>query len=318
MALNKQQQEILDELGRVTNAFDKSINRLMPDIKREVYEMIISKIEKFKLSNKGENFSVSKQVDNLKLLQEIKQGMKQIYEDSGYNALIKDFNKSYRKTVPIIDKYFNTLVKEYKGNKELYDSLRKLAIDKSNEQLLRGGLDANITKQVEEILSQNITSGGRLVDTRRQLRDFIVGNKDEIGQYERYVKQITNDSVQQYNQQYINTVSDDLNLEWYYYKGTTIKDTRYFCCLRENNYYRRKDVISWADLEWAGKNKNTTKSNIVVMRGGYNCRHIMIPVNASVVPDRFKESKEPVYDSGCEGRKKKIRINGRKQWEKAK
>jgi hypothetical protein len=64
-----------------------------------------------------------------------------------------------------------------------------------------------------------------------------------------------------------------------------LKDTsREFCDQRHGKYFHRKEVEAWANLSWAGKIQGTNSSNIFIYRGGYHCRHQLIPVSAASVP----------------------------------
>ncbi len=86
----------------------------------------------------------------------------------------------------------------------------------------------------------------------------------------------------------INDVAEDLGLEWYRYIGGVIGTSRNFCIERDGGYYRREEVEDWADEEWDGKIEGTDSETIFSYCGGFNCRHELIPVAESSVPDEYK------------------------------
>ena len=93
--------------------------------------------------------------------------------------------------------------------------------------------------------------------------------------------------------------SEDLNPEWFVYRGGLIKDSRCFCKERNGGYFHRFEVESWgsgADLGacgtgdlWQGAIKGTNSSNIWIVLGGYNCLHSIMPVSSFRVPEADKE-----------------------------
>ena len=76
-----------------------------------------------------------------------------------------------------------------------------------------------------------------------------------------------------------------MKVEWFLYTGPKVKDSREFCLERKGNFYTLKEIQSWADQTWAGKNKQTNRSNIIVLLGGYGCIDQAIPVPQEFVPE---------------------------------
>ena len=195
----------------------------------------------------------------------------------------------------------------YEVNKELSKEMRLQFVRTAIEQLVNGGLKATVIEPVLDILTQNATTGGTLKDFRTQLSDFILGiPKERQGTLMRYVKQVTNDAIKEYEGTYTEAVTADLEFDWYYYSGTKRKDTRLFCCMRKGNYYRKEEIEKWGDdFKWAGMDRDTNSSNIFRKVGGYNCGHRLYPVSEEAVPKKYKTKEKPVYNTGCSARKKK-------------
>jgi hypothetical protein len=78
--------------------------------------------------------------------------------------------------------------------------------------------------------------------------------------------------------------SDAVGAEFFLYQGRPIDTTRPFCRARAGKYWHRREIESWADEEWSGKTKGTTTATIFNYLGGYNCRHVLVPVRQDVVP----------------------------------
>ena len=61
----------------------------------------------------------------------------------------------------------------------------------------------------------------------------------------------------------------------YKYVGGIIKTTRSFCAKHNNKTYTRKEIETiWRSSTWGGK----APGNPFIVRGGYNCRHMFVPV----------------------------------------
>ena len=86
----------------------------------------------------------------------------------------------------------------------------------------------------------------------------------------------------------INDVAVDLGLTWYRYIGGVIRTSRDFCIERDGGYYHQEEIEEWADEDWDGKIDGTDAETIFSYCGGYNCRHDLIPVHESSVPNEYK------------------------------
>jgi hypothetical protein len=85
------------------------------------------------------------------------------------------------------------------------------------------------------------------------------------------------DSIMISNRQYLEVISEDLNISYYIYSGTIISDTRPFCAARAGKIFKKSEIESWAKLSWSGKMPATDKNTIFSYCGGYRCRHSCWP-----------------------------------------
>ena len=60
---------------------------------------------------------------------------------------------------------------------------------------------------------------------------------------------------------------------------------RDFCDERVARFYHIDEVAAWSSLIWDGKIAGTTDKTIFIFLGGYNCRHKLVYVKTSQVPD---------------------------------
>ena len=102
-------------------------------------------------------------------------------------------------------------------------------------------------------------------------------------------KRITVDGLVTFSREYVGALTKDFDSEWYLYEGPLRATSRSFCESRAGKYWRKKEVESWASLDWQGKKPGTTKQTIFSLAGGYNCYHILFPVPEEAVPEKYKK-----------------------------
>ena len=208
-----------------------------------------------------------------------------ISDQTQYQASIERYLKSVPKIDALNAAYFETVSSAFQPNRAFIKQLQKQAIETVNSQLLQDGFVSNVKGPLVDILNQNINTGGSFSGMLEQIRTFIRGDANLDGRLVSYSRGILNDVLFQYSRAYQKSVTSDLGLKWYKYVGGLVKDSREFCIARAGKFWHESEIMSWASLEWQGRNRYTTESSIFVVLGGYNCSHQVIPVHESVVPE---------------------------------
>ncbi len=190
----------------------------------------------------------------------------------GYNQLIAE----YKELVGMANEYFSLLSISY--DKLLYKEIYKDSILFLKESLTGAGVSQFVVNPIVDKLYELNLKGIKKKDLKAFLKEFF--DKNNITN--RYIEQITTDSLYQMTSNYQLKISEDLNIEYYYYAGTRMKTSRQFCISRYGKVYTKKEVQSWAELTWQGKVPGTDKSSIFYYRGGYNCRHTLRPISKTL------------------------------------
>ena len=177
------------------------------------------------------------------------------------------------------DLYFSELIDGFNAKEVLYQEILKANVEITKDMLLGSGIRNNFANAIQETLLANATGTTNRTVLQKTLKQFIEGTPEEQAYLNRYVKQVTNDSIMGFSRQYNQTIAEDLNLQYGFYSGTAISDTRSFCRARHGRYFKKSEVENWANLgNWSGRAKGTTKSTIFSLLGGYNCRHDYYPI----------------------------------------
>lgn len=289
--------KLIDTLDKAVLDFNESIPGIQKDIAAEVERFVKD------LETTGDTIKAS--VANMRRIAAFKDRIYTIIKRSGYDEKVKEFVKAFNEVAVIQNQYFTKLSADFKPTK-LLDEIKKQSINSTIESLTEAGLNANLVNPINDILLKNITTGGSYGELTQQLRDFIVTDKTGDGALERYTKQITTDSLNQYAAQYSGAVSNDLGLNWFVYDGSIIQTSRPFCeaCVKKK-YIHRSEFPKLIDGDFpefkaeggeiydktglpSGMIAGTNSSNLTVYRGGWNCGHQMIPVSDIMVPESVK------------------------------
>lgn len=297
-----------DILKRINQAL-KKFSRSIPTAQRSIYDAIIEEVNRLELTTDGK---IRPTVKNLSVLNSIRNKINRVVLTDEYKQEVKDFAKAFNDITRLQNEYWRTVEKEFTP-RPLLKEIRKMAITDVVSKLTEAGIGANVSDRIIDILRTNITTGGSYKDLAAQLRDGLL-NTGQQGYLERYAKQVTVDSINQYNAQYTQIVSSDLGYTWFKYDNTDIETTRPFCdAMTDQPYFHISqvpDLLAAKDLYYLkdgvrtkvpiyektglphGLIAGTNAENFFVRRGGYNCGHQIRPVAERQVPveimDRVK------------------------------
>jgi len=283
--------KIFDNLDSNTddaiNALNKSSKSISEDLLNDVNDTIAQ-------LSKDSSGKIIVSVENIKKVNSLSGKLDKYFQSDSYYSSISEFLAGYKSNVGIINSYFEMVSNDFKSSDNLYKQIAKLSQEATVESLTGAGMSANVTEPIIKLLSDSVTTGTNRKEVYSIVEKFIKGDKENLGQLERYIKQIGNDSISQFNSNYIQVVSTDLGLKHYYYKGTKISDTREFCDRLAGKYFTEQNIIELINKEsaknngkgWHGMIKGTNWPNFKIYRGGWNCRHYLIPVSKAVYEAR--------------------------------
>lgn len=289
--------KILKEISQAVEGFTKDL----PGVEKDLLKQILIKLKD--LETNGDDIKAS--VKNIRLISEIKSQIQGIILSDKYIDSLKDFVKSFSTITDLQNKYWKSVEATFKP-KPLLGEIKIQSINDTVDRLTEAGIGVNISDKITDILKTNINTGGSYSSLTDQLKELIV-QTDTEGALTKYAKQITVDSVNQYNAQYTKTVSDDLGFEWFIYDNTDIDTTRPFCdAMTDKKYFHVSEIpellkghgLTYVNKEGArvpvpiydrtglphGLIPGTDASNFFIRRGGYNCGHQIRPISERLVP----------------------------------
>ncbi len=129
-----------------------------------------------------------------------------------------------------------------------------------------------------------IATGSSYRQLVQAVSDIVTGGGEVDGALLGNARTAVNDLVSVYERTATAVASDAVGAEFFLYQGRPIDTTRPFCRARAGKYWHKREIESWADEEWSGKINGTTRTTIFSYLGGWQCRHVLVPVRQDVVP----------------------------------
>jgi hypothetical protein len=266
-------QELEDSVEGVLSTLDKQVSKAnseLFDLFNELY-----------YSLDRSNGSIRASVKNLKAIDAFRSKLSNELSTGTYSEAVSDYLASFKDNSKLLNSYFSSVVLEFKDNSALYKAILDYNVNTTADMLLSSGVDANFEDVMIRILKDNVVSGSNRAEFIKTIQENLIDNSGRLG---RYVSQVAGDSITQFNSNYLNSISADLGLKHYYYKGTKIADTRSFCGKLAGHVYTEqelKDIVvaESAGKGWSGMIAGTNWSNFPIYRGGWRCRHYLLPIS---------------------------------------
>ena len=254
-----------------------------------IIKKINGTLKKLEIDSQG-NVKVNQA--NLRILRTLREDLVKIIINPAYKKKLETYLLNFNRIKRVDDEYFKSIkLPNFNPNRQAYREILNGNIGITRASLTESGIINEVVMPVVKLLEQGITTGIAFDDLEAALRLEIIGGTTpetsappRLGRFERYTKQITRDALNQYSRNYVATISNEYEMEWYFYDGSNINDTREFCRKRSGKYWHKKEVESWSSERWNGKIPSTTRTSIFIYAGGYSCRHSIDPVLLDVVP----------------------------------
>jgi hypothetical protein len=269
----------------IMDSSEEALIEIVKKSEKELYKEIVKIFENVSITN-GKLSSTEKAEQFLLNLDKI---IKEAAKKSGYNKGVGKFVKDF-------DKVANNV-------KELQSQLNKINITASQiapiqnievantiETLIGTKFSASVVAPLQQALYRNIMFGATVSDTEEFLKKYILSTDEKESKLLRYVKQVSRDSVSQFDGALNAKVAEEVGLNAVRYSGSLIKDSRSQCRKWVNDEILTLDALFELEIVKAingllyydgkkssGMYENTNVANFVIYRGGYNCRHRAIP-----------------------------------------
>ncbi|REJ84531.1 MAG: hypothetical protein DWQ44_08975 [Bacteroidetes bacterium] len=223
--------------------------------------------------------------ENLRITEDVLEELREMLFGSEYIEAVRSVASGMEKGKELSDEYFQKAFPDFSQSEladKIFENSKKNAVD-----LLAGATpETGFLQELKDEISLAVNSGASWQDTVDRLRLIAIGDETQEvdGKLLKYAKQVASDSIAISDRSYNSAIADELESEWFLFAGDVLPTSRQFCIERSWKYFHYKEVESWAELEWSGKNDATNKETIYSTLGGWRCQHSLIPVSIDTVP----------------------------------
>jgi hypothetical protein len=140
-------------------------------------------------------------------------------------------------------------------------------------------LEQAIGQELRNLVTSFVTSEADINDSILGIKDYIEGTDDLDAALTRYAKTWSSTAYANAERQYVFKVAEDVGVQRWMYVGGLVEDTRDFCIARAGKTFTTEEVRKWGEIpSWQGRMRGTDSNNIFERAGGWNCRHVLMPV----------------------------------------
>ena len=219
---------------------------------------------------------------NIARLSEVMGLIEQGFADTRWQGAVRDYLRTFDELGANTAEYladFGTL------DRGILTALRQQYKLLAADYLLNAqSFQRSLLNPIAQEIGAYIATGGRYADLVRSVSNIVTGGDVSDGAILGNAKTAVNDLVSVYERTATKVASDQVGAEFFLYQGRPIDTTRPFCRARAGKYWHREEIASWGDEEWQGKAEGTNSETIFSFLGGYNCRHVLVPVAQRDVP----------------------------------
>jgi hypothetical protein len=247
---------------------DKTERRMLKAIKA-LEEKIID-IMKDGFPENGKQLTLKAATDLQKQLVEI------VQTDFAYN--VQTITSEYEAIQGIIQKQF-----ELAGLEVEFASVDKALVNQL-ESVIENNfmhLADEATEQIAQGLYNNVAGATSFSDFVDTIKTALTGLETTGGvPLSSYAGRYAQDSVMNFYQTMNLNLARRAKLTKFLYYGNVSKTTRAFCIARVGKTFTKEQIDKWNSYSWKGKS-----CDVWICRGGYNCRHHLMPVKTEWLDD---------------------------------
>lgn len=212
--------------------------------------------------------------ENMVALLEAQNQLPTLIQSVGFGLIVTQIADKIGETLTKLETYFRNAFGESEKTKAITDVFRA-SLERVRTSLLGQGITQSVVTELTKTLQYHVYSKSNKAIFRQALKNVLSVN----GQPVRYLTTYASDTLYQFSRAYTDEVTKELDAQYFYYMGTSIKTTRDFCSSRVGKVFTKMQVKEWAKLTWKGKIDGTTGQSIFMYAGGYNCRHRILPIS---------------------------------------
>lgn len=290
----------LDELTnrklRLSQQIEDTIVTAAERAQRQSWKAIASMLREMDVDESG---NIAQTQANIRRIGEIVQTLNTVLAGGEYRDAVQTFLKQIDENVQLTNDIARLTDKTFEPT-EVAKQLLQIAKQNAVTAFFNTGVRDRVTQPFLEQLTAAVAARAPLNQTVTALQGLIEGDDLAVGRVTANVRTIANTAQAVTDNAYSAIVYEQVGYVWFRWAGNEIKTTRPFCDHRHGKVFHKKEIEAWGDGKnaggindirngtWDGRIDGTDSKTIFTNRGGWNCRHTLVPVLARNVPDDVK------------------------------
>lgn len=282
----------------IKNDINKTLQKYSTDFDKKIYERLLELTAD--IETKSGRLTITPET-----YPKIKRIINQIIKDfaaSEISSKVSDLIRDFAELDDINLKYLDFLNGDLDFDRVGISSRKKFVIDELTDRLSSpASFQGNVTDDIRRIIVRRVIGGNTRKELIEDLKKATV--EKDTGLLGRYLEQVTNDSISQYQGTVNQQIYKDLKMDAISYTGSLIETSRVQCIrwvedkggllLKKEHELDITHGLLSREVQWAKTNGagygtpgkpyylDLTEDNFIVIRGGYGCRHEAIPFIAT-------------------------------------
>ncbi len=198
---DKKQEKIILAIEALQAKLESQMESALPQVFKELSDDVIDLVSELSLDPED-------RAKNLRDIIDLKRKIGDaLVGNALYQSKVKEVLEGYKQLANLSDDFMSLILDDYNRKQDLYEAVLKANVNITKDALLGSGVRDNFSNAIRELLKANIAGVGDKKELRKVLTQFIQGSEAEKPFLQKYITQVTNDSVMIFNQEYLNTIS---------------------------------------------------------------------------------------------------------------
>lgn len=254
--LSREKNQLID--SQLT-AFERNILK----IQAKFFDGVITALKDLSLKNGV----IEVNVKNLDYILGLSERLNTVLDEAGYAGAISDYLKQSDSLIPKIkDELSLTGIKKPFAENDV----EIIKLIKANSAARFDFIGRTVVNNTVDYLHQGVMGNTSYKDMVSILRENITGTDVRGGSLKRYSGTYAHDSILQYNRSLNIMAANNAEAEDFLYSGPVIKTTRPFCLARVGQVFTKDEIKAM---------ENDAGTDVWLTGGGWNCRHVWMPVS---------------------------------------
>lgn len=266
---------------KIMDGAEKNLASSLVKMEKKVYDEIMKIFEGISITDG--KLSNNEKTDEF--LASLDRRIAKVLKQNGYNDSVAKYLTNFDKIAENVKKIQSQLNGINLTATQINPFLR-IEVSNTWDNLLGSGINKSFVNPLRQGIYRNIMFGATIGDVEKLVKEYVITNKNADSKLLRYVKQVSRDSISQFDGGLQQKLASELDLNACRYIGSIILDSRAQCrkwvdeSLIKLDSDFAKEITSAinGNLMYDGKAssgmiKDTTLATFMANRGGYNCRH---------------------------------------------